>query len=119
MTKILPLMLVAASLIPSLGLVAQGTATARGESFPLDVMTFNIRTAMGRDGDNVWHNRRDLVAETIRRSGPHVVGLQEVLTEQIKFLELLFTALGVEVFPADRLSIVKVSIVKVKRLAVL
>lgn len=88
MTKILPLVLVAAYLIPSPGLVAQGTTTALGESFPLDVMTFNIRTAMGRDGDNVWHNRRDLVAETIRRSSPHVVGLQEVLTEQIKFLEL-------------------------------
>ncbi len=88
MTKILPLMLVAASLIPSPGLVAQGTTTALGASFPLNVMTFNIRTAMGRDGDNVWHNRRDLVAETIRRSSPHVVGLQEVLTEQIKFLEL-------------------------------
>ena len=42
---------------------------------------------MGRDGDNVWRNRRALVAETIRRSSPHVVGLQEALTEQIEFLE--------------------------------
>ena len=87
MTKILPLVLVLASLITSAALATQGATTPPGESFPLDVMTFNIRTAMGRDGDNVWRNRRALVAETIRRSNPHVVGLQEALAEQIQFLE--------------------------------
>jgi endonuclease/exonuclease/phosphatase family metal-dependent hydrolase len=49
-------------------------------------MTFNIRTSIGRDGNNVWPNRKELVAETIRRSSPHLVGLQEALTEQIEYL---------------------------------
>ena len=31
----------------------------------LDVMTFNIRTAAGRDGDNAWPNRKALLVETI------------------------------------------------------
>ena len=52
----------------------------------LDVMTFNIRTAAGRDGANIWPNRRELVAETIARSSPDVFGLQEALGEQIEFL---------------------------------
>ncbi len=56
------------------------------EPVRLDVMTFNIRTAAGRDGANVWPNRKALVAETIARSSPDVVGLQEALEEQIEFL---------------------------------
>jgi endonuclease/exonuclease/phosphatase family metal-dependent hydrolase len=51
------------------------------------VMTFNIRTSEGRDGDNVWPNRKELVAETIRRFDPDVFGLQEALADQIGFLE--------------------------------
>jgi len=50
-------------------------------------MTFNIRTAGGRDGDDAWPYRKELVAETIGRSSPQVVGLQEALAEQIDFLE--------------------------------
>jgi len=53
----------------------------------LEVMTFNIRTAEGRDGDDSWQFRKELVAETIGRSDPDVVGLQEVLAEQSAFLE--------------------------------
>lgn len=56
-------------------------------AFGLDVMTFNIRTAIGRDGDNVWPRRKELVAETIRASDPDVLGLQEALAEQIDFLQ--------------------------------
>ncbi len=56
-------------------------------SFGLHVMTFNIRTAIGRDGDNVWPRRKELVAETIRAADPDVLGLQEALTEQIDFLQ--------------------------------
>lgn len=54
---------------------------------PFDVMTFNIRTANGRDGDNAWSNRKEVVVETIARYGPQVVGLQEALDEQIEYLD--------------------------------
>lgn len=57
------------------------------EAVTLGVMTFNIRTSAGRDGDDSWPFRKELVAETIRRSSPDVLGLQEVLSEQTDFLE--------------------------------
>ena len=53
---------------------------------PLDVMTFNIRTSNIDDGDNAWPHRRELVAETIRRFEPHVIGMQEAMSEQIEYL---------------------------------
>jgi endonuclease/exonuclease/phosphatase family metal-dependent hydrolase len=67
-------------------LVAQ-QADADDASFELDVMTFNIRTANGQDGDNIWPRRKTLVLETLRAIDPDVLGLQEVLTEQIEFLQ--------------------------------
>lgn len=66
---------------------AQAPESPTAQPIALDVMTFNIRTAMGRDGDNVWPNRKELVVETIERFNPHVLGLQEALAEQIEFLE--------------------------------
>ena len=68
-------------------LVAQAPESPSAQPITLDVMTFNIRTAIGRDGDNVWPNRKELVAETIGRFDPHVFGLQEALSEQIDFLK--------------------------------
>jgi endonuclease/exonuclease/phosphatase family metal-dependent hydrolase len=56
-------------------------------TIPLDVMTFNIRTANGRDGANAWPYRKSLVADTIQRFEPHVLGLQEVVDEQIQYFE--------------------------------
>ena len=53
---------------------------------PLGLMTFNIRTASIDDGGNSWPNRKALVAEVIERSAPDVVGLQEVVREQIEYL---------------------------------
>jgi endonuclease/exonuclease/phosphatase family metal-dependent hydrolase len=61
--------------------------TGSAQALPVKVMTFNIRTAMGRDGDNVWANRKGMVAETIRRYAPDVMGLQEALEEQIEYLD--------------------------------
>ena len=66
--------------------VSWGLVMPTRAAIPVDVMTFNIRTSIGRDGSNVWPNRKALVAETIRRSSPHVVGLQEALTDQIEYL---------------------------------
>ena len=56
------------------------------EPLPLSVMTFNIRTSGSDDGDNGWPRRRVLVAGTIARLAPDVVGLQEALDEQVEYL---------------------------------
>lgn len=56
-------------------------------SFELDVMTFNIRTADGQDGDNIWPMRKGLVVEAVRAFDPDVLGLQEALTVQLDFLQ--------------------------------
>lgn len=63
---------------------ASSTSTS---TVPVAVMTFNIRTSLGRDGSNHWAYRKGLVAETIRHYAPDVVGLQEALGEQIQFLD--------------------------------
>jgi endonuclease/exonuclease/phosphatase family metal-dependent hydrolase len=53
---------------------------------PLGLMTFNIRTAAIDDGENSWPNRKALVAQAIRRDAPDVVGLQEVVRDQVEYL---------------------------------
>lgn len=78
--------LVGTLLVAVLGAVAASPAVAQ---VPLDVMTFNIRTANGRDGENAWPYRKDLVVETIERLAPQVVGLQEALGEQIAYLDAM------------------------------
>lgn len=50
------------------------------------VMTFNIRYANPNDGEHVWENRKDWVAEIIRSSGVPIVGIQEALRHQIDTL---------------------------------
>ena len=77
---------VATLIVVALGAGAAPPASAQ---MPLDVMTFNIRTANGRDGDNAWPRRKDLVVETIERFAPQVVGLQEALDEQIEYLDTM------------------------------
>jgi endonuclease/exonuclease/phosphatase family metal-dependent hydrolase len=80
-------LLLGALAAPAGALSVQDQESPLENAITLDVMTFNIRTAEGRDGDNAWPRRRHLVAEAIGRSNPHVVGLQEVLAEQIAYLE--------------------------------
>jgi endonuclease/exonuclease/phosphatase family metal-dependent hydrolase len=86
-SRFLLLLCVGALVAPTGGVSAQDRESGPGGAIALDVMTFNIRTAEGRDGDNAWPHRKHVVAETIARSNPHVVGLQEVLAEQIAYLE--------------------------------
>lgn len=65
----------------ALGLVALtfGCATPA----PLRVMSFNIRTSTIDDGENAWPRRRDVLIETIRSANCDVLGLQEVMAEQL------------------------------------
>ncbi len=74
---------------PAAGSPAATAPPAGGQDdtpVPLGVMTFNIRTSSGNDGDNGWMHRRTLVAKTIERLAPDVAGLQEALDEQVEYL---------------------------------
>jgi len=53
----------------------------------LRVMTFNLRFENHRDGLNAWENRRSEVAALIERHRPDLVGTQEGLPSQLRYLE--------------------------------
>lgn len=81
----------------TLGLLASlnfGPSTIAAESGkgsdatpPLRVMSFNIRYGSANDGDNSWSLRRDLVLKTIRATQPDLLGMQEVLAVQGRFIQ--------------------------------
>jgi endonuclease/exonuclease/phosphatase family metal-dependent hydrolase len=52
----------------------------------LRVMTFNVRVPVASDGANDWPHRRDLLAETIRKAAPDLIGTQELKAEQGDFI---------------------------------
>jgi endonuclease/exonuclease/phosphatase family metal-dependent hydrolase len=76
---------VAAAVASGLLTAAPLTAAAAAQ-VQLDVMTFNIRTSNIPDGDNAWPLRKELLAETIRKLAPQVIGMQEAIDEQLDYL---------------------------------
>jgi len=54
---------------------------------PLRVMTFNIRYATERDGENAWEHRKEYVASMIRFHKADAIGVQEALIGQIEYLQ--------------------------------
>ena len=50
---------------------------------PLAVMSFNIRYATAKDGDDHWTLRRELLFDVMREASADLVGLQEALESQI------------------------------------
>ena len=59
-------------------------------SLQLRVATFNIRNSSAPDGDDAWPVRRDAAADAIVALKADVVGLQEVLLDQLEFLRERF-----------------------------
>ncbi len=53
-----------------------------GKDKSLKVMTFNVRVPVASDGANDWPHRRQLMAATIRRAAPDVIGTQELHASQ-------------------------------------
>ncbi|MDF1850239.1 MAG: endonuclease/exonuclease/phosphatase family protein [Verrucomicrobiales bacterium] len=62
------------------------TCSTISEAEELSAMSFNIRYGKAKDGDNAWPHRKELVAETIQRFSPDLLGLQESLDFQVDFL---------------------------------
>jgi endonuclease/exonuclease/phosphatase family metal-dependent hydrolase len=61
---------------------------ARDAARAVRVMTFNIRLNTPADGTNAWPLRKGLAAGTISFHRPHIAGLQEVLRDQLRDLEV-------------------------------
>ena len=49
-------------------------------------MTYNIRNSRANDGVNKWESRRERLVALIRKVNPDVLGTQEVLLDQLKYL---------------------------------
>jgi endonuclease/exonuclease/phosphatase family metal-dependent hydrolase len=67
-------------------LVLPAGRSAAAEKALLRVMTFNLRYATAADGANSWKHRKEILLETIRQFGPHLLGTQEMLALQGDYL---------------------------------
>jgi endonuclease/exonuclease/phosphatase family metal-dependent hydrolase len=56
----------------------------------VSVMSFNIRYATARDGDNQWDKRKQLVLDVIRKDSSDIIGLQEALRSQLDEIRKAF-----------------------------
>ena len=80
-----------ASAQPAVAQDAQPEAAATQEdpadtAMPIKVMSFNIRWGGAADPPSVWSKRRDRVLETIKAYDPDILGVQEAILRQAKFL---------------------------------
>ena len=51
---------------------------------PINVMSFNIRYATAKDGENHWTLRRTFLFDVVREQDADIIGLQEALDSQIR-----------------------------------
>jgi endonuclease/exonuclease/phosphatase family metal-dependent hydrolase len=52
----------------------------------LTVMSFNLRHGLGMDGPDSWPHRKDILVQAIQRQDPDVLGTQECLDFQAKYI---------------------------------
>ncbi len=71
-------------IIANLLIVLAGCKTVENHRLEIDVMSFNIRHGLAKDGENHWDNRYHLVFEIIKTHTPAIVGLQEALEFQLE-----------------------------------
>lgn len=62
------------------------SAFASGESFDLNIISFNIRLDSSSDGDYRWDKRKETAAAMVNRESPDIMGLQEAQPHQIAYL---------------------------------
>lgn len=74
------------SFVPIFAALLLITSIASAAPIELKVMSFNIRYGTADDGDNKWRNRRDTVCRTIEIYEPDIVGTQETLKFQAKYI---------------------------------
>lgn len=60
---------------------------AVGYAQEIDFMTYNIRFDNPDDGENRWDKRKENLVQLIRRYDPDIIGTQEGLLHQVKFMD--------------------------------
>lgn len=53
----------------------------------LKVMTYNLRLDVASDGENAWTHRKDFLLNQIKFNSPDIMGTQEGLPNQIKYMK--------------------------------
>ncbi|MEO0734454.1 MAG: endonuclease/exonuclease/phosphatase, partial [Bacteroidota bacterium] len=79
-------LLISLFVLLSCGARPQVPGTDRGTA-PLTIMSYNIRLDTDRDRANAWPNRREFLANQILFHAPEVLGIQEGLPQQVKWLD--------------------------------
>ena len=60
----------------------------------LSVLSFNIRYNNPADGLNAWENRKQMVMEFLNKTKPEIIGMQEVLYDQLMDIEKALPGYG-------------------------
>src|SRR5688572_29237394 len=79
------LLVLAAAALPTSYAAPPPAAPAKGDA-TLRVMSFNIRYGTAKDGPDHWDKRKDLVAATIKKYAPDLLGTQETLEFQAAYI---------------------------------
>lgn len=88
--KITRLSVIAISLmIVQISIAAEPNALSSNVADSVKVMSFNIRYNNPNDGENAWPNRKAMVASVVNFHAVDLVGMQEVLRDQLTELETL------------------------------
>ena len=80
---LIPLPPTTLALLVLLPVCLPAAAAAQPAREPMTVMSFNIRYATPKDGENQWANRRTMLVEMLREQDADLIGLQEALASQI------------------------------------
>lgn len=67
--------------------IALAFTMTNGQTPDLSVCTFNVRWDNPGDGDNQWNNRKEDIVDFVKYYELDVLGLQEALANQVKYLD--------------------------------
>ena len=62
-------------------------AWAGRDACNVKLISYNIRTSWGHDGDHSWQHRRPATVRMLREEAPDVFGLQEAMQDQLQYID--------------------------------
>ncbi|GHT13568.1 endonuclease [Bacteroidia bacterium] len=73
--------------IVSMLLFVVAARSANSSKVEVKVTSYNIRFSNTADGEDRWDNRKGATLKMIQQENPSILGLQEALLEQVKYIE--------------------------------